>query len=376
MTATTLSPQAQKLRVAFTPQPQDYDIVIDNGLLAQAGAHIRERLGARRCLIVTDENVAPLYLAELEDSLGQAGLTLLPSIIIPAGEPSKSLPGIHELMNHIFDRGVDRGSLLIALGGGVVGDLTGYAASITMRGIDFMQVPTTLLAQVDSSVGGKTGINSIYGKNTVGTFYQPRLVLADVKTLETLPVRELKSGYAETVKYGLIMDPAFYDWCEANGKNLIEGDAAARIYAIGKSCAYKAKIVEEDEREAGRRALLNLGHTFAHPMESLTGYSDTLLHGEAVAIGTLMAFQLSANMGLCPAHDVKRIEAHFTALGLPTRPPVLNEDIEQFMTLMGQDKKARDGQLTLILAKGIGQSFVAKGVDPAPIRALWRSFLA
>jgi len=366
---------ARRVQVAIRPQPQDYDIFVSENLLAEAGNVIREKLGKRRCIIVTDRAIAEHYLKELTNVLTTAGHTVPPAIVTSPGEATKSLSGIHELSNNLFDRMVDRQTLLIALGGGVIGDLTGFAASIILRGIEFVQIPTTLLAQVDSSVGGKTGINSIFGKNTVGAFYQPKLVLADVSTLTTLSSRELRSGYAEIVKYGLIQDPAFFAWCQAHGKQLIEGDAGARIQAICKSCEYKAEIVGEDERESGRRAILNLGHTFAHALESVTGYGTELLHGEAVAIGSVMAFRLSAEQGLCSPDDAEAVRAHFQETGLPVLPPPRTYDIEQLMTFMAQDKKASDGQLTLVLARGIGQCFIAKNVDPTPVRALWRKFL-
>ncbi len=366
---------AHLVRVAFAPQPKDYDIVVSEGLLADAGGAIRERLGLRRCVIVTDQSIAPHYLKKLEISLEAAGHALLPSIVIPPGEAAKSLPGIHELSNNLFERVVDRRTLLIALGGGVVGDLTGFAAAIILRGLDFVQVPTTLLAQVDSSVGGKTGINSIFGKNTIGSFHQPKLVLADVSTLATLSPREMRSGYAEIVKYGLIQDASFFAWCQDHGPKLLEGDSDTLVRAICKSCEYKAKIVAEDECESGRRAILNLGHTFGHALESVTGYGTALLHGEAVAMGSVLAFRLSAELGLCSPDDAEAVYAHFKEMGLPLQPPPMSYEIEQLMAFMEQDKKARDGKLTLILARGIGECFIAKNVDPTPIRALWRKFL-
>ncbi len=366
---------AHKVHVEIAPQPKDYDIIVNEHLLAEAGGAIRERLGLRRCIVVTDQSIAPLYLKKIEASLAAAGHNVQPSIVIPPGEAAKSLPGIHELSNNLFERMVDRKTLLVAMGGGVIGDLTGFAAAIILRGLDFIQIPTTLLAQVDSSVGGKTGINSIFGKNTVGAFHQPRLVLADVSTLESLSSREMKSGYAEIVKYGLIQDASFFEWCQANGKKLLSGDAATRIQAICKSCECKAQIVAEDECEAGKRALLNLGHTFAHALESVNGYGGALLHGEAVAMGTVLAFRLSAEMGLCSPDAAEAVFSHFQDMGVPLKPPPMSYEIEQLMAFMEQDKKARDGKLTLILARGIGECFIAKEVDPTPVRALWRKFL-
>ncbi len=368
--------ETQTLRVAFTQRPKDYDILVGEGLLHKAGDLIRARAGERRCLIVTDKNVAALHLEKLETSLQKGGHLLLPSIAVEPGEASKSWPVLQELTSHIFDRLPDRDTLLVALGGGVIGDLTGFAAAIVLRGIDFVQIPTTLLAQVDSSVGGKTGIDSLYGKNTIGAFHQPRLVLSDIATLDTLPLREMKAGYAETVKHGIILDKAFFDWCEKNGKALIDGDKAARAAAVAASCRIKADIVAKDEREAGPRALLNLGHTFAHALEGALGYDgQALLHGEAVAIGIVMALDLSAQMGLCPPRDAEAVRRHFYDLDFSLKPPVGKEEVERLMILMAQDKKAKTGALTLILAHGIGECFVARDVPADPIRALWRKML-
>lgn len=363
--------EPQTVRIDLPAAPCGYDIVVGQNILSHAGTYISQRLGERRCIIVTDSNVAPLYLQRVEAVLSAAAHTRLPSIILSAGESSKSFDGLQNLLAQLFERGVDRKTVLIALGGGVIGDLTGFAASIALRGIDFVQIPTTLLAQVDSSVGGKTGINSSYGKNTLGSFYQPRLVLADTSTLDSLPERQMMAGYAEVVKYGLIHDLNFFMWCDEHAGQLMFGNPDIRIQAISKSCAYKAQIVAEDEREAGRRALLNLGHTFGHALESVTGFSDKLLHGEAVSIGMVMAFDLSAQMGLCPTQDAQALRSHLGRLRLPIAPPVGQYDIDELMALMAQDKKATDGKLTLILAKGIGQSFIAHDVDPKPVRDLW-----
>ena len=354
------------------PRAPSYDIVIGGGVLAETGKLVAERLGQRRCMIVTDGNVAPLYQQKLEDALTSAGHKLFPTIVVPAGEASKSYEGLHNLLDRVLAAGVDRKTLLLALGGGVIGDLAGVVASLAMRGIDFVQVPTTLLAQVDSSVGGKTGINTAAGKNTVGAFYQPRLVVADTDVLSSLPKRELLAGYAEVVKYGLIKDAKFFDWCRVHGKKLLDGDSAARIEAVRVSCEHKARIVAADEREAGERALLNLGHTFGHALETVTGYGDTLLHGEAVAIGTVLAYRLSKQLGHSTATDVESVIDHFHSVGLPVDPPKFAYDIDKLMLLMAQDKKAEGGKLTLILARGIGNAFVARDVDPAPVRAIWQ----
>lgn len=365
--------EPQTVHIDLPATPRGYDIIVGENLLGNAGTYLSQRIGERRCIVITDSNVAPLYLQRIEAVLSTASHTLLPSIILPAGESSKSFDSLQHLLAQLFERGIDRKTVLIALGGGVIGDLTGFAASIVLRGVDFIQIPTTLLAQVDSSVGGKTGINSPYGKNTIGTFYQPRLVLADTSTLDSLPERQMISGYAEVVKYGLIQDLDFFMWCDEHAGQLMFGNPDIRTQAISKSCAYKAQIVAEDERESGKRALLNLGHTFGHALESVTGFSDRLLHGEAVAIGTVMAFDLSARLGLCPTQDAQAVRNHLTRLGLPVAPPSGTYNIDELMALMAQDKKASGGKLTLILVKGIGQSFVAKDVDPAPIREIWKT---
>lgn len=365
----------QIIPIHLETPPRSYDIVVGENLLAEAGALIAKHTGIRNCLIITDENVAPLYLKKLEESLGTAKHHVLGSITIPAGEASKSGPSLLKLLDTVFERKIDRDTLILAFGGGVIGDLTGFAASMIMRGLDFIQIPTTLLSQVDSSVGGKTGINTSYGKNTVGAFYQPRLVLADTDTLSTLPARQVLAGYGEVVKYGLIYDPDFFTWCEAHAAELLAGDTQARAHVISTCCKIKAAVVAEDERETGRRAILNLGHTFGHALESATGYGDTLLHGEAVAIGTLMAFDLSVALGLCPEDEAARVEAHFKAVGLPTVPPKVEASVQDLIDLMAQDKKAKDGKLTLILNDKIGSALIKKDVDPAPIRTIWEKYL-
>jgi len=286
------------VRVDLPASSRGYDIIVGDNILAEAGTLIQFRLGHRRCVIITDRNVAALYQQRLEAVLISSGHELLPSIVVEPGENSKDFKTLQSVLDKLFERNIDRKTLIVALGGGVVGDLAGFAASITLRGIDVVQIPTTLLAQVDSSVGGKTGINSAYGKNTVGSFYQPRLVLADVSTLDSLPEREMKAGYAEVVKYGLIFEAGFFQWCQAHGGELLHGNRISQIYAVSHSCECKARIVATDERESGDRALLNLGHTFGHALESFTGYGKLLLHGEAVAIGIIMAFRLSADLGL------------------------------------------------------------------------------
>jgi len=353
-----------------------YDIAIGPGLLDRAGELSRPLLASPRVIVVSDETVAPLYGARLAASLSKSGVTV-DIVTVPAGESSKEFANFGRLMNALLDRRPDRRTTLMALGGGVVGDLTGFAASVLLRGVDFIQVPTTLLAQVDSSVGGKTGINTRHGKNLVGAFYQPRLVLADTTVLDSLPRRELLAGYAEVAKYGLIDDPAFWDWCEANSAALLAGDAAARTHAIEQSCRSKARIVAADERETtDLRALLNLGHTFGHALEAETGFGPDLLHGEAVGAGMAMAFDLSARLGLCPAADAQRVRRHLGDVGLPVRLRAIGGDNRRtwdagrLIEHMRGDKKAEAGRLTFVLAHGIGRAFVTRDVDEASLRGL------
>jgi len=355
---------------------RSYDIAIGPGLIDQAGALSRPLLAAPKVTIVSDETVAPLYGARLAASFDKAGIKAS-TVTVPAGENSKEFGAFGRLMNELLDQRPDRRTTLVALGGGVVGDLTGFAASVLLRGVDFIQVPTTLLAQVDSSVGGKTGINTRHGKNLVGTFYQPRLVLADTDVLDTLPRRELLAGYAEVAKYGLIDDPAFFAWCEANGAAVLSGDAAKRTYAIEQSCLAKARIVAADERETtDLRALLNLGHTFGHALEAETGFGSDLLHGESVGTGMAMAFDLSVRLGLCPATDAERVRRHLGAVGLPMRLRAIGGDnrrswdAPRLIEHMRGDKKAEGGRLTFVLARGIGKAFVSREVDEAALRGL------
>jgi 3-dehydroquinate synthase len=344
-------------------------------LLVEAGTLIRERLGVRRCVIVTDSNVGPLYLARLEAVLASAGHTVLVSLSLPAGEGSKDFDHLRQCLEAMLAAGLDRQTLVVALGGGVVGDLAGLAASLAMRGVSVVQIPTSLLAQVDSSVGGKTAIDTPFGKNTVGSFFQPALVLADVAVLDSLPARELRAGYAEVVKYGLIGDEAFFRWCQTHGGKLLNGDHEAQMHAVAASCAAKAAIVAADERESGARALLNFGHTFGHALETALGYGHALIHGEAVAIGMVMATRLSHSLGLCTIGDVTETREHLRELGLPVAPPRHDYDLERLMALMAQDKKAEAGRLTLILTRGIGRAFVSRDVDPDAVRAVWKEFL-
>ena len=353
-----------------------YDIVIGPGLLDHAGELAAGLLAAPRVIIVSDQTVAPLYAARLAAAFERTGARTR-SLTVPVGESSKEFAAFGQLMNDLLDHRPDRKTTLVALGGGVVGDLTGFAAAVLLRGVDFIQVPTTLLAQVDSSVGGKTGINTRHGKNLVGAFYQPRLVLIDTDMLDTLPPRELLAGYAEVAKYGLIDAPEFFKWCEENGAALLAGDAARRTYAIEQSCLAKARIVAADERETGDlRALLNLGHTFGHALEAETGFGPDLLHGEAVGAGMALAFDLSARMGLCPAADAERARRHLAAVGLPVRLRAIGGgnrrdwQAGRLIDHMRGDKKAEDGRLTFVLTRGIGKAFVSRDVDERVLHGL------
>jgi 3-dehydroquinate synthase len=352
-----------------------YDILVGPDLIARAGAEIAPLMRRRQAVVVTDENVAPHYLARLCASLDAAGISHR-AVVLPPGEATKALAHFGRLVDEILACGIERGTMLVALGGGVVGDIAGFAAATLLRGIDFVQVPTTLLAQVDSSVGGKTAINTPAGKNLVGAFYQPRLVLIDTSTLETLPRRELRAGYAETVKYGLIADADFFAWLDAENRAVYQLDAPALTRAILTSCRMKARIVAADERETGdERALLNFGHTFGHALEAETGFGDALLHGEAVALGMALAFDFAARLGLVDPAEARRVRDHLDAAGLPTSlagAGLSGSAVERLLGHMGKDKKVRDGRITLILPRRIGEAFVMRD---APVDAL-RTFLA
>ncbi len=351
-----------------------YDIFIGPGLIEQAGERIRALSPKAKVAIVTDETVARLHLSTLEASLDRAGVHHA-SVVIPAGEKSKSWGVFGSACDDLIATRVERRDLIVAFGGGVVGDLAGFAAAVIRRGMGFVQIPTTLLAQVDSSVGGKTGINSVHGKNLIGAFHQPLLVLADTAVLDTLSPREFRAGYAEVAKYGLIDDAPFFHWLETNWRDVITG-GAAREQAIATSCRSKAAIVARDETETGDRALLNLGHTFGHALEAAVRYDgERLVHGEAVSIGMVLAHEFSARLGLCPQEEPSRVAAHLAEVGLPTRigqVPGGVGDVDGLMTAIGQDKKVSRGALTFILTHGIGRSFIARDVDPATVR----SFLA
>jgi len=344
-----------------------YDIVIADGALARSGALIGRYLKGERAIVVTDANVAGHHLPGL--TAGLAGITV-DAIVLPPGEATKNWAQLAMLCDALLAREVERGEAIVALGGGVIGDLAGFAAAIVKRGCGIVQVPTTLLAQVDSSVGGKTAINTPAGKNLIGAFHQPQLVVIDPETLTTLPPRELRAGYAEVVKYGLIDDPAFFAWCEANGAALLGGDRAARHHAIAHSVAAKAAIVGDDERETtGRRALLNLGHTFGHALEAESGFGERLLHGEAVAAGMAIAMRLSAARGLCSDADATRVAAHLASVELPVDAASagVHADGATLAAHMAHDKKRADGRVPFLLARAIGQTFVARDVTPAEV---------
>jgi len=356
---------------------RSYDILIGENLLADAGKRIAKLRAGASVAIVTDGNVAHHHLATLERSLDAAKISYR-SVLLSAGEGTKSYSNLETVAEAILQSRIERGDLVIALGGGVIGDLAGFAASVVRRGVDFVQIPTTLLAQVDSSVGGKTGINSPQGKNLVGAFHQPALVIADLKTLDTLSPREFRAGYAEVAKYGLINDAKFFDWLEKNWREVFTG-GPARAKAVATSCKAKAAIVGRDERESGERALLNLGHTFGHALEAATGYSDRLLHGEGVGLGMVLAFKLSAKLRLCKPSDVTRVVSHLDKIGLPTRLSQIPGSLpgpDGLLSLMMQDKKVSRGKLVFILAKGIGKAFIAKNVDTKVVREVLKDALA
>ncbi|MBX4970309.1 3-dehydroquinate synthase [Rhizobium binae] len=372
MNAITSAPAAQTVHVPLGERA--YDILIGPGLIARAGAEIASRLKGRKAAVITDENVAPLYLDALVASLDAAGIASA-AVVLPAGEKTKSFEHLVTACDKVLEARVERNDCVIALGGGVIGDLSGFAAGIVRRGVRFVQVPTSLLAQVDSSVGGKTGINSRHGKNLIGVFHQPDLVLADTDVLNSLSEREFRAGYAEVAKYGLIDKPDFFAWLEANWKAVFAG-GAARIEAIAASCQAKADVVVADERENGHRALLNLGHTFGHALEAATAYdSRRLVHGEGVSIGMVLAHEFSARMNLASPDDARRVERHLQAVGLPTRMSEIPGELppaERLMDAIAQDKKVKGGKLTFILTRGIGQSFVADDVPASEVISFLR----
>jgi 3-dehydroquinate synthase len=370
-----LRPDPATVRVALGAR--SYDIVIGRGLIATVGTRISALRPGAKVAIVTDENVARVALDAVEAAL--SGRAIAASrVTVPAGEGAKSFRVFEQACEQVIAARIERGDLVLALGGGVIGDLAGFVASVVRRGLDYVQVPTTLLAQVDSSVGGKTAINSAHGKNLIGAFHQPVLVVADTAALDTLPPREFRAGYAEVVKYGLLGDAAFFSWLETNWREIFKG-GPAREHAIAICCRAKAAIVARDERETGDRQLLNLGHTFGHALEAATGFSGRLLHGEAVAAGMALAFEFSARRGLLPAAEADRAIRHLAEVGLPTRPQDIAGElppVDRLIDLMAQDKKIRRGTPTFILVRGIGAAFVDTGVDVRDVRAFLDEKLA
>lgn len=373
MTATATARRTVRVELA----DRSYDILIGPGLIAAAGREIASRLKGRKIAVITDENVAPIYLDNFLAALKVEGIDAV-SLVLPAGEKTKSFEHLISVCDSVLAARIERNDAVVALGGGVIGDLTGFAAGIVRRGSRFIQVPTSLLAQVDSSVGGKTGINSPHGKNLIGVFHQPDLVLADTDVLDTLSPREFRAGYAEVAKYGLIDKPDFFAWLENNWQAVFAG-GDARIEAIAKSCQAKADVVAADERENGQRALLNLGHTFGHALEAATQYdSARLVHGEGVSIGMVLAHQFSARMNLCSPDDGKRVEKHLREVGLPTSMEQIPGGLppaEVLMDAIAQDKKVKGGKLTFILTRGVGQSFVADDVPQSEVVAFLKEKL-
>ena len=356
--------EALRESVFVTLPGREYEIAIGPGLLGEAGARISPLLRRAKVAIVTDDTVGPLHLKTLTNALDASGIGSN-ALTLPSGEGTKSWRYLTQTVEWLLAEKVERGDIVIAFGGGVIGDLAGFAAAIVRRGVRFVQIPTTLLAQVDSSVGGKTGINAPQGKNLVGAFHQPSLVLVDTSVLGTLTERDFLAGYGEVVKYGLLGDESFFEWLEQNAAAMAAGDMAARVHAVRRSCEMKAGIVTRDETEQGERALLNLGHTFCHALEAATGFGDRLLHGEGVSIGCALAFQLSAELGLCSQEAPSRVRAHLKAMGMKTDIADIDGELPEaqgLLDLMGQDKKVVDGQLRFILARGIGDAFVASDV--------------
>jgi 3-dehydroquinate synthase len=365
-------------RVEVALGERGYEILVGEGLLGEAGRLIGPFLREPRAFIVTDERVADLHLLGLSRALENEGIAAHP-VVLPPGEGSKDFAHLERLIGALLDEHIERGSLILALGGGVIGDLAGFTAAILLRGVDFVQLPTTLLAQVDSAVGGKTGINTRHGKNLVGSFHQPRLVLADIDTLSTLPRREFLAGYSEVVKYGLINDPDFFSWLDGHASAIRDGARAARRRAVVTSCAAKAAIVVRDERESGERALLNFGHTFGHALEAECGYSAEMLHGEAVAMGMCLAFDLSVQLGLCPMEDADRVRRHLAVVGLPTGFEAFPQriwDPDRLIGHMRQDKKVAGGKIAFVLVHGIGQAFLHREVEIEEVRKLLAEAIA
>jgi len=363
-TAGVVVNEHNKLRIDL--KENSYDIIIEHGLLSNLGTLISQKFVKPKTFIVTDDNISVHWLEQTLESLSAQGIS--PKVLeVPAGENTKSFINLEKIIDQLLESKVDRGSLLIALGGGVIGDLAGFAGAVTLRGIKVVQVPTTLLSQVDSSVGGKTGINVRQGKNLVGSFYQPSLVAIDTQVLKTLPPRQLFAGYAEVVKYGLIKDCSFFDWLELNGKKVLEGDKLAQQFAIFTSCRIKAEIVEADEKEQDLRAILNFGHTFGHALEAEAGYDGNLLHGEAVSIGMVMAIELSKNLGHLSGQDAGRAVEYIRSIGLPTNINSIEGSNswhpDGLIQHMQHDKKVSNGQLRFVLIKGIGEAYLTADVE-------------
>jgi 3-dehydroquinate synthase len=376
---TALVREAEVVRVSLGSR--SYEIVIGRGVISTLGTRIAELRRGAKVFVVSDENVAAHAMADTQAALKRAGIANS-QLIVPPGEASKSYRVFEQVCEAILEAQMERGDLIVALGGGVIGDLAGFAAAVVRRGLDYVQVPTTLLAQVDSSVGGKTAIDSRHGKNLIGAFHQPILVVADTALLDTLPEREFRAGYAELVKYGLLGDAAFFSWLEAHWRDIFDATSSrhsAREYAVAVACRAKAAIVGRDEREMGERALLNLGHTFGHALEAACGFSDRLLHGEAIAIGMVLAFEFSARRGLVGAGDAERVKHHFAEVGLPTSPiaiPGPLPGLARIMELIGQDKKVKRGMLTFILLRGVGSAVIETGIEEREVRAFLNEKLA
>ncbi len=368
----TIPPHSEETSLLIPLGPRSYRLHIGAGLVDRAGVLVAPLLKQKRVFVISDSHVAPLYLERLQFSLSQENINSS-YIILPSGEQTKSFTILEKLLDILLAARCERRTALVALGGGVIGDLTGFAAAILLRGIDIIQIPTTLLAQVDSAIGGKTGLNTTYGKNLIGAFYQPKIVIVDITTLATLPVREIRAGYAEVVKYSCIDSQSFFNWLEIHGLQLLEGDISARHYAVRMSCAAKARLVSDDERENGPRALLNLGHTFGHALEVETGFGAELRHGEAVSVGMVLAFDLSVRLGLCPAAEAERLRSHLTAVGLPVtirQVLALPPEPARLLAHMARDKKVHDGRMTFVLARGIGRSFLNRTVEKDQVLAV------
>lgn len=373
-----MTPQDLMEKVHVNLGERAYDVLIGPGLLDRAGGLIAPLLKRPRVAVISDANVAALHLETLRKGLESQGISMV-NLTLPAGEGTKSWPYLTQVVEWLLEQKIERRDVVLAFGGGVIGDLVGFAASILRRGVRFVQLPTSLLAQVDSSVGGKTGINSSHGKNLIGAFHQPSLVLADTSVLGTLTERDFLAGYGEVVKYGMLGDLSYFQWLEENGSQIASGNMNARIEAVRRSVQMKADIVERDETEQGDRALLNLGHTFCHALEAATGYGDRLLHGEGVSIGCALAFEVSARLGLCPQEDPSRVRAHLRDMKMKVDLSDIEgelPDADGLIALMGQDKKVVDGKLTFILARGIGEAFVTSDVASNVVRDVLREGLA